>query len=317
MSQSRFQFKINIFLLNKKTMEEEYRVLKSISSHDFFPERELSEIPIGLDFTTYYASTTVGEVCLVFWIRPIKTEKDILISITPKGALKYLLMCYDLSSLSLLKKFLKQNIKSFNKKAEFIILLSKNACQELTQEEKEYIDYIFAFFKIKKYSVEFWESSSDLETFFNKLIKNILSSFISIENIEVRSIFDTCDLVALTQKLGFKPKDDKIVEIYDDLVFTINLKRGVVEVEPTFCQACKLPCSVSKKLCIVVNARGYSNLPLLYNNLRILSILSAIREGTIMDLKGVSSEREDIRYQIEKIVENCKNCEKRKENSNH
>lgn len=313
MSNSRFQFKMNIFLLNKETMDEEYRLLKSLSSYAFFSNRELRQISIRIDLMTYHVSTSLGNVCLAWWVQPIKTEQDILLSITPKGAIKYLFMCYDLDSLNLLKKILKFNIKHFNMNTEFIILLSKNACQELTKKQEKNLTYLFDLFDIKKYSVEFWESSADIESIFKKIIRGILSSFISIDyDLEVRSIFDTYDLVTLTQKLGFKPKDNQIVEIFDDLLFTVNLKSGTVTVEPTFCQDCELTCPVHKSLCIVVDERGYSNLPLLYHNLRILSILCAIRDSTIMELKGEKSQKEDVRYQIGKIVKDCEDCRKRR-----
>ncbi|MBD3192589.1 MAG: hypothetical protein GF308_18255 [Candidatus Heimdallarchaeota archaeon] len=259
-------------------------------------------------------TNSFGRIQLACWVLGVNAENKLVYPNAASGARKYLLMCPNIDSADFVHEIIETNRDYFNCNREFILLISKNTCQELTIDQRVQLESTLFLFGIENSSIIVWEESEELEELFQNLIIDMIEENRQFDTLQGSSVVNIKLTKKIARDMGFQiNKNNEITQQLDNLFFRVNIKTGQIFVEPGFCRDCQKSCPVNKKLCIIVDDYGYSNIPDLVN-LRLIAVLVAIRDGSIKKLEGVENYREDLEYQIEKIIEKCKNCEKIKTN---
>lgn len=103
----------------------------------------------------------------------------------------------------------------------------------------------------------------------------------------------------LVTKMGYELENGKVKTFYDDILFEIDFYRNSVRATMVNCLDCDMSCKHTKKLCVVVEEKGFSNIGD-FANLRALAILYAIKDKSFFSLTG-KTKSEDINYQLKKL----------------
>lgn len=311
MNQSNFSFKINIVLPHNETQRNLETISSICSSSNLSPLKNLfSFLTLGFYPYNYYLTTdSFGRILLACWVVGVNDQNELIYPSAARGARKYLLMCPNADSADFIHDILENNRDYFNCNREFILLIPKKTSPELTLDQRVKLESTLFFFGVENSSIIVWEEREELEELFENLIEDMIQENRQFGTLQRPSEVDVNLIKKVVREMGFQVKANEITQQLDNLFFRVNIKTGQIFVEPESCKECQKSCPVNKKLCIIVDDYGYSNVPNLVN-LRLVAVLMAIRDGSILNLEGSENYREDLEYQIEKIVEKCKACEK-------
>ncbi|MBD3189269.1 MAG: hypothetical protein GF308_01420 [Candidatus Heimdallarchaeota archaeon] len=108
------------------------------------------------------------------------------------------------------------------------------------------------------------------------------------------------ELQKIVNKLGYKLDEDGVVRIpIDEFILAVDFYHNNITAIISECLHCDKKCQHSKKLCVVEEEKGYSNVcnP---HYLRALAILYSIHEGKFLAMPG-DKRREDINYQLKSL----------------
>lgn len=107
-------------------------------------------------------------------------------------------------------------------------------------------------------------------------------------------------LQKIVNKLGYHLDDDGVVRIpLEEFTLAVDFYHNNITAIMTECLHCDKKCQHSKKLCVIEEEKGYSNVCNPYY-LRALAILYSIHEGAFLSMPG-NKRREDISYQLKSL----------------
>lgn len=287
--------------------DEYHDTLREISAHN---RSNLLDM-IGVDPIVYRTETDQGTVDLQIWVTTL-TGSSLNRMIMPfyfAGARKYFFMCATPNAVNFVSEVIELASDQMNALNEIIILIPSKGTKINYSKSKKAFEEFFRDKGLTNYSFIKWSNSSDLEDLFVDVIRDLLQT--APEEIGFAPIgFDLETVEQLVKNQGFEiSKDHEVVLEKNDFVFKVNLLRNTVYAEMSDCFDCENDCRVSKKLCIVIADKGFSNIRGL-GDLRILSILYTIVDGTIFKLKG-NKPTEDMENQLKALrKEFKKKCKK-------
>lgn len=308
---ARFLTKVILTLEPTITKDKFHDNIREISTHH---KSNLLNM-IGVDPLVFRTDSSHGEVDLQIWVTTI-TDNPLNRFILPfyyVGARKYIFMCGSKNSVNFVAETLDLVKDKINALHEIVILyptkVDKKTSSRLTTKFRK----MFAEHNLENFSFHNWLNPDDLITIFNDIVEDIVVS-IPRDVGYVPVGFDLSTVENIAKQQGFiVSSNHEVLAKHEDILFRLDLQKNIVYIELSDCSNCKNECKVSKKLCIEIADKGFSNINGL-GDLRIISILLAIKDGTIMTIKG-GKPQEDVSAQIarlRKLFEET--CKKNKEN---
>ncbi|MFW9922166.1 MAG: hypothetical protein ACFFDW_02640 [Candidatus Thorarchaeota archaeon] len=287
--------------------DEFHQALREISAHN---KSNLLEM-IGVDPVIFRSETEAGTVDLQVWITtlPSSSMNRAVMPFYFTGARKYLFMCSTQNAVNFVSEVIELASDQMNALNEIVILFPTKGLDFKYSKVKKEFEAFFKSKLLKNYSFHRWESSANLAKLFEEIIDNLVRTI--PEEMGFAPVgFDLQIVEEMVRRHGYAVNENhEVVIIKDGIVFRIDLHRNTVFVELTDCFECDQECKVTKKLCILVADKGFANISGL-GDLRILSILYAIEDGTIFHLKG-EKPNEDINFQLNDLKQQfAKKCPK-------
>jgi len=303
---TRFLAKMVLTIEPTDSYQQAHTAVRAITSHH---NSNLIQV-LGIDPVVFKTTTTQGEIDLQIWITALSRINRLILPNYFIGARKYLFMCEgNTDSISFVREIIDLAADKLNAAYEFVILLRPiKEKKELAEIERTF-SQLFTELNIENYSIRQWQEPKGLRNLFETMAEEIVQQEPYGEFVPVG--FDLKTTEAIVRKIGFEINENhEVIEFINDIRFRVNLKKNtiVTELEAE-------GCIVRKNLCIVVADRGYSSIAGL-GDLRLISVLLAIRDKSILQLKG-SRRQEDVKYQLEelqkKFKEKCKKKRQKKE----
>ncbi len=258
---------------------------------------------IGVDPLVFRSTTTKGEVDLQIWVTTI-TNSNLNRLILPfyfVGARKYLFVCLTKNSVNFVRELIELAEEKLNALYEFIILTPTDFEKKAYSRLKTAFRKLFAEKKLSKFSFHQWQSSTDLLDLFKSIVEDIVLTMPQqIGYVPIGFDLETVKKIIMDQGFEINSNDEVITKI-DDIIFRVDLKSNFVFAEMIDCLNCPEKCVVSKKLCIEISNKGFSTMKGL-GDLRIISVLLAIKDGSILAIKG-GKPHEDITFQLNELRE--------------
>ena len=304
----RFLTKVMVTLEPTIMKDHYHETLREITAHH---KGNLLQL-IGVDPIVFRTNSTRGEVDLQVWVTTITGTplNRVILPFYFVGARKYIFMCSSRNAHNFVKDALEITQEKLNAAHEMVILTPKIDDAKAYSRMKTKFRKIFRDKNLDIYSFHQWANQKDLAILLTNLVEDIVVNMPrTTPYIPVGFDLNTVEDIAKKQGFEVNEKHEVLFKRHD-IVFRVNLQNNDIHAEITDCDDCKEKCKAVKKLCIEVANKGYATLAGL-GDLRILSILFAIKDGSIMNIKGTKPQ-EDISQQIKILRKTfAKNCEKK------
>lgn len=274
-----------------------HQALREISAHN---KSNLLDM-IGVDPVIFRTETNGNSVDLQIWITTItgSTLNQLVVPFYYAGARKYLFMCSSKNAVNFVMDSIDLASQQINALNEIIVLTPKKGTKIKQSKLKRDITRLFEENSLANFSFYQWETSNDLVWLFDSIVSDLVAT--SPQEVGYAPVgFDLAIIETIVRKQGFKVNQKHEVIIpKDKYIFRVNLEMNDVYAEMSECFNCTEKCKASKKLCIEISDKGFANIAGL-GDLRMLSILFAIKDKTIFKLKG-RSPHEDISNQLKEL----------------
>lgn len=303
---ARFLAKVVLTLEPTDLQTKFHKAVREVTSHHL---SNLMQI-IGIDPVVFKTQTPEGEMNLQIWITSF--NNIIHRMIMPNyylGARKYLFMCEGKArSVDFVREIIELTMDKLNALYEFIILVPPFKSKQARTRLKNKFQKLFTELNIKHFSLREWREPEDLMELFIDCAREIVLEKPTTEYLPVGFNLETTE--EIVRKIGFTINErHEVIETLNGIRFRVNLEKNKVLAEIIDPED---GCKVSKELCIVVADRGYASITGL-GDLRLISVLLAIKDKSILQLKG-SRPQEDIRQQLQDLRKKFKNeCKKKKQ----
>ena len=304
---SRFLAKVVLTLEPSLEQENFHQALREISAHN---KNNLLEM-IGVDPIVYRTNTNAGTVDLQIWVTTITGFQlnQMILPFYYTGARKYIFMCSSKNALNFVKNAIDLTSDQINALNEMIILTKKGKTEIKISKLKRDFEAFFQEKSLNHFSFKQWKDTNDLTEIFDEMVESLVTAhpdsfgFAPI-GFELETVKD------IVSKQGFEINEKHEILIpKDEIVFRVNLLKNTVHAEMSDCLNCEEECKATKKLCIVISDKGFATISGL-GDLRIISIIFAINDGTIFNLKG-TKPNEDISFQLNELRKLFRNkCKK-------
>ncbi len=269
---------------------------------------------IGVDPIVFRTESSQGDVDLQIWVTTITGSplNRLVLPFYYVGARKYIFMCGSKNSVNFVSDALQLVKDKINALYEIMILCPTNGDKKTHSRLKTKFRKLFADNNLENFSFHNWSEPNDLAAIFKDVVEDIVVNMPQdVGYVPVG--FDLSTVENIARQQGFEVTDNhEVLAKLDDILFRINLQKNIVYAEKSDCTNCPKECKVSKKLCIEIADKGFSTMKGL-GDLRMVSILLAIKDGTILTIKG-EKPQEDMEAQIahlrETFEKTCKNKEK-------
>lgn len=290
----RFLTKV-MMTLEPTIMKDHYHeTLREITAHH---KGNLLQL-IGVDPIVFRTESSRGEVDLQIWVTTLTGTplNRVILPFYFVGARKYIFMCSSKKAHNFVNEALEITQDKLNAAYEIVILTPKIDDEKAYARMKTKFKKIFRDKSLENFSFHQWANQNDIAALLTNLVEDIVVNIPrAMPYIPVG--FDLSTVEDIAKKQGFEVNDKhEVLFRRDDIVFRVNLQNNDIHAEISECTGSEEKCKAVKKLCIEVANKGYATLKGL-GDLRILSILFAIKDGSIMSLKG-SKPQEDISQQI-------------------
>ncbi|MHA1156118.1 MAG: hypothetical protein ACTSQK_08410 [Candidatus Heimdallarchaeota archaeon] len=294
---ARFLAKVIITLESGIMKDVFHQSLREISAHN---KSNLLEM-IGVDPVIFRTETNSSSVDLQIWITTItgSTINRLVVPLYYTGARKYLFMCSSKNAVNFVMDTIEFASQQFNALNEIIILTPKKGSEIKQSKLKRDITRSFEEKTLANFSFFQWEKPADLVVLFEKIVNDLVTT--SSQEVGYAPVgFDLTVVEKIVKRQGFEVNQKhEVIVPKDKYIFRLNLELNEVFAEMRDCSTCDKDCKVSKKLCIQISDKGFANIAGL-GDLRMLSILFAIEDGSIFKLKGKKSQ-EDIGNQLKEL----------------
>lgn len=303
----RFLTKV-MLLLEPTIMKDQYHEhLREITAHH---KGNLLQL-IGVDPIVFRTSTSRGEVDLHIWVTTVTGTplNRVILPFYFVGAKKYIFLCGSKNGHKFVKNALEIVQDKINALYEIVILTPKIENKKAFSQMKTKFRKVFREKYLDNFSFHQWTNLDDISAILSELTEDIVVN-ISRVTTYVPIGFDLEIVEDIAKKQGFEVNDNHEVLIkLDDIFFRVNLQNNEVHAEISDCADCNEKCKTVKKLCIEIANDGFATLKGL-GDLRILSILFAINDGSVLNIKGTKPQ-EDVSAQIKILRKTfAKNCKK-------
>ncbi|HUU78810.1 MAG TPA: hypothetical protein VMX55_10720 [candidate division Zixibacteria bacterium] len=304
---ARFLAKVVLALEPGLLKDDFHQALREISAHN---KNNLLQM-IGVDPIVYRTETSVGMVDLQIWVTSI-TGFQLNRMILPfyfTGARKYIFMCSTKNSVNFVAEAIDLTSDQINALNEVVILTPVDKLEIKPTKLKRDFERFFREKSLNFFSFKQWKNSQDLAEIFDGIVNDLVTAH--PESFGFAPLGFELDIVEeIVRKQGFEINEaHEILMPQDDIILRVNLQKNTVFAEMIDCIDCEKNCKATKKLCVVVSDKGFANISGL-GDLRILSIIFAIRDGSFMNLKG-TKPHEDISNQLNELRQLFKKkCEK-------
>lgn len=304
----RFLTKVMLTLEPTIMKDHYHETLREITAHH---KGNLLQL-IGVDPIVFRTDTTRGEVDLQIWVTTVTGTplNRVILPFYFVGARKYIFMCSSKNAHNFVNDALEITQDKLNAAYEIVILTPKIDDNKAYSRMKTKFRKIFRDKHLENFSFHQWVNQNDISTLLANLVEDIVVNMPrAIPYIPIG--FDLNTVEDIAKKQGFKVNEKhEVLFRRNDIVFRVNLQNNDIHAEITDCTDCEEKCKAVKKLCIEVANKGYATLKGL-GDLRILSILFAIKDGSIMSIKG-SKPQEDVTQQIRILRKTfAKKCKKK------
>ncbi|MHA1212419.1 MAG: hypothetical protein ACTSSH_08155 [Candidatus Heimdallarchaeota archaeon] len=256
---------------------------------------------IGVDPIIFRTNSSKGEVDLQIWVTTI-TGNALNRSILPIyfiGARKYLFVCFTKNSVNFVREMLDIAQDKINALYEFMILMPKGYDKRGYSRIKTKFRKLFAEKHLEKFSFHQWDSSNELAQLLSTIVEDIVVNIpTAIGSAPIGYSIDNIEKFVKDQGFKVNTNHEVVMEI-DEIIFRVDLKRNFVFAEVSSCLNCPHECKVRKKLCIEIADKGFTTGDG-FGDLRILSVLYAINDRSIMAIKG-NKPQEDIKNQLKEL----------------
>jgi hypothetical protein len=295
--------------LEPTIMKDHYHeTLREITAHH---KGNLLQL-IGVDPIVFRTESSRGEVDLQIWVTTITGTplNRVILPFYFVGARKYIFMCSSKNAHNFVNEALEITQDKLNAAYEIVILTPKIDDEKAYARMKTKFRKIFRGKSLVNFSFHQWANQNDIAALLTNLVEDIVVNIPrAMPYIPVG--FDLSTVEDIAKKQGFEVNEThEVLFRRDDIVFRVNLQNNDIHAEISECTGCEEKCKAVKKLCIEVANKGYATLKGL-GDLRILSILFAIKDGSIMNIKGTKPQ-EDISQQIEILRKTyAKKCKKK------
>ena len=308
---ARFLAKVVLTLEPNLELNKYHEEIREITAHH---KRNLLNL-IGVDPVVYRSETSLGDVDLQVWITTTTSHplNQIIIPFYYLGARKYIFLCNSKKGIDFVSDVIELAEDNLNALYEFAIITPSSMNRKVYSRLKTKFRKLFSDKNLQKYSFYQMRKSKDLLALFDMFSEDIVVNRPRPgDRIPVNYDLNAVEKIALKQ--GFRINENHQVSTQiDDINFVLDLKFNNVYAEISNCGDCDKECKVRKKLCIVIDIPGYSKMNGL-GDYRMISILVAIKDRSILDLKGKSPE-EDITAQLDVLrkifKKTCKNLKKK------
>jgi hypothetical protein len=284
-----------MMLLEPGIMKDElHETMRNISVHN---KNNLLDM-IGVDPVIIRTETRYGTVDLQIWITTLSSSglKRYIMPFYFIGSRKYLFMCYSNNCKHFISEIIDITSSKLNALNEVIVLFHRNGEALQTEKIKEKLGAFFQKKGFCSYSFVEWAGKNDLSTFFNDVASNLMDDLTDQHGFRPVG-FDPESVQSIIQQQGFEiSPEHEVIITKEDITFRVDLLRNIVFAEKSDCTDCKEKCKVTKKLCIEIADEGYSNISGL-GDLRVISVLFAIEDGSIFTIKG-RTKNEDLAVQM-------------------
>ncbi len=304
----RFLTKVMVTLEPTIMKDHYHETLREITAHH---KGNLLQL-IGVDPIVFRTESSRGEVDLQIWVTTVTGTplNRVILPFYFVGARKYLFMCSSKNAHNFLKETLEITQEKLNAIYEIVILTPKIEDNKEYSRMKTKFQKVFRDKHLDNYSFHQWANPTDISTLLTNLVEDIVVNMPRVTP-HIPIGFDLKTVEDIAKKQGFEiNQKHEVLFTHEDIVFRVNLKNNDIHAEISDCPNCENKCKAIKKLCIEVADKGYATLKGL-GDLRILSILFAIKDGSIMRIKG-GKPQEDIEQQINLLRKTFeKNCKKK------
>ena len=298
----RFLAKIILTLEPTLTREKFHDDLREITAH----HRGNLLHMIGVDPLVFRSNTPQGDVDLQIWVTTINNNNlnRLILPFYFVGARKYLFVCLTKNSINFVREIIDLAEDKLNALYEFIILTPIDFEKKAYTKLKTSFRKLFAEKKLSRFAFHQWNSSEDLMNLFKSIVEDIVQTMPQqIGYIPIGFDIETVKKIIANQGFEINSKNEVITKI-DDIIFRVDLKSNFVFAEMSDCFNCPENCIVSKRLCIEISNKGFSTMKGL-GDLRIISVLLAIKDGSILTIKG-GKPHEDIAVQLNELRDEYK-----------
>jgi len=304
----RFLTKV-MLTLEPTIMKDQYHEnLREITAHN---KGNLLQL-IGVDPVVFRTNTSRGEVDLQIWVTTVTGTplNRVILPFYFVGARKYIFMCGSKNAHNFVKNTLEIVQDKINAVNEIVILTPKFENKKAYSQMKTKFRKVFREKFLENFSFHQWVNLNDISSLLRDLVEDIV---INIQRVttHIPIGFDLETVEDIAKKQGFEVNEKhEVLFKLDDILFRVNLQNNDVHAEISKCTECDEKCKASKKLCIEVANDGFATLKGL-GDLRILSILFAINDGSVLKIKGTKPQ-EDVSEQLKILRKTfAKNCKKK------
>ncbi|NHK32551.1 MAG: hypothetical protein FK730_14450 [Asgard group archaeon] len=268
---------------------------------------------IGVDPVVFRSNSSKGEVDLQIWITSVTGSlfNQLVLPFYFVGARKYIFMCVTKNSVHFVREVLEIVEEKINSLYEIMILTPANGKGKEYSKLKTRFQKLFADKNLENYSFNRWKSKEELADILKNVVEDIVVSIPqTIGYVPIG--FDLKTVENIAKRQGFEVSaSHEVQKRIDDVIFRVDLHNNLVFAEMTDCKDCPETCKAEKKLCVEIADKGFTTLKGL-GDLRMLSVLSAIDDKSILKLKGTKPQ-EDINAQLTLLRKTFeRNCKKKK-----
>ena len=304
----RFLTKVMLTLEPTIMKDQFYESLREITAHH---KGNLLQL-IGVDPVVFRTNTSRGDVDLQIWVTTVTGTplNRVILPFYFVGARKYIFMCGSKNAHNFVKNTLEIVQDKINALHEIVILTPKIENKKAYSQMKTKFRKVFREKFLENFSFHQWVNLNDISSLLRDLVEDIV---INIQRVttHIPIGFDLETVEDIAKKQGFEVNEKhEVLFKLDDILFRVNLQNNDVHAEISDCTECDKKCKAMKKLCIEVAYDGFATLKGL-GDLRILSILFAINDGSVLKIKGTKPQ-EDVSEQIKILRKTfAKNCKKK------
>jgi len=304
----RFLTKVILALEPTITQDKLHEEVREITAHH---KKNFLNM-IGVDPVVFRSKSSRGEVDLQIWITTITGSffNQLVLPFYFVGARKYLFICETKNSVHFVREVLELVDDKINALHEIMILTPENGKIKEYSKLKTRFRKLFNDKKLNNFSFYRWKTKGELADILKKIVEDIVINMDRLIGY-VPIGFDLETVEKIAKRQGFDVSEThQVQKQIDDVIFRVDLQNNTVFAEIAACRDCSENCKAEKKLCVEIADKGFTTLKGL-GDLRMLSVLSAINDKSILTLKG-NKPQEDIEAQLillRKIYE--KNCLKK------
>lgn len=305
----RFLTKVMLVLEPTILKDQYHEHLREITAHH---KGNLLQL-IGVDPIVFRTNTSRGEVDLQIWVTTVTGTplNRVILPFYFVGARKYIFMCGSKNAHNFVKNTLEIVQDKINAVYEIVILTPKIENKKAYSQMKTKFRKVFREKYLENFSFHQWENPDDIASLLRELVEDIVVN-IQRTATYIPIGFDLETVEDIAKKQGFEVNEKhEVIFKLEDIIFRVNLQNNDVHAEMSDCPDCPEKCKAIKKLCIEVANDGFATLRGL-GDLRILSILFAIKDGSVLKIKGTKPQ-EDVSQQLKLLRKTfAKNCKKKR-----